>query len=314
MLQQSDVLLRRKDILGLEGMSRPEIEAILDTASRLKGILDEPEKKRSTLRGRSVLTLFFEPSTRTRTSFEMAGKFLSADLTSITPSTSSQQKGETLLDTAKNLEVMGFDVVVVRHQASGVPQFLADRLSAHVINAGDGMHEHPTQGLLDLLTIRERKGHLDGLQVAILGDVAHSRVARSDIWGLRTMGAAVRLAGPATMLPDDPAALGVEATTRPEEALEGAEVVIVLRLQVERQQRGLFPTTREYTHFWGLTPERLRLAKPDALVMHPGPMNRGLEIASEVADGPQSVILEQVRNGVAMRMSCLSLLLGVDAA
>ncbi|MHB9145452.1 MAG: aspartate carbamoyltransferase catalytic subunit [Symbiobacteriia bacterium] len=304
---------KRKDLLGLEGLSREEIETVLERAARLKGILSEPEKKRPVLRGRSVLTLFFEASTRTRTSFEMAGKFLAADITSITPATSSQTKGETLLDTARNLEVMGFDAVVVRHQTAGVPQFLATRLDAHVLNAGDGMHEHPTQGLLDLLTIRERKGRLDGLQVAILGDIAHSRVARSDIWGLLTMGATVRAAGPATLLPADLRAFGAQAFTQPEAALEGADVVIVLRLQLERQQKGLFPTAHEYAHFWGLSPERLRLARPDALVMHPGPINRGLEVPSVVADGPQSVILEQVKNGVAVRMACLTLLLGVDA-
>jgi len=306
------VMWHRKDLLGLEGLTRPELETILDRAERLKDILAQPEKKRTTLRGRSVLTLFFEASTRTRTSFEMAGKFLSADLTSISPSTSSAQKGETLLDTARNLEAMGFDLVVMRHQFSGAPQFLAERLAAHVINAGDGLHEHPTQGLLDMMTIRDKKGRLDGLQVAIIGDIAHSRVARSDLWGLRAMGAQVRLAGPATMLPDDLSAFGVDTFTRPEEALEGADVVMMLRVQLERQQRGLFPTPHEYSRFWGLTTERLRLAKPDALVMHPGPLNRGLEIPTEVADGDQSVILEQVTNGVAVRMACLTLLLGVD--
>lgn len=304
--------LRRKDILGLQEMAREEIDLILNTADALKEITQRQIKKVPTLRGRQCLTLFYENSTRTAKSFELAAKYLSADMTSISVATSSVQKGETLKDTARNLEAMGIELVIMRHPAGGAPHFLAQRVSASVINAGDGMHEHPTQGLLDMLTIRQRKGTLQGLKVAIIGDIYHSRVARSNIYGLTKYGAEVWVAGPATLMPPGIEALGVKRTTRVEEALEGADVVNVLRLQLERQEKGLFPTKEEYHKYWGVSEERLKLAKPDALLMHPGPMNRGVEITTEVADGNQSVILDQVTNGVAIRMALLYLLLGGD--
>jgi len=304
------VRLNRKDILGLREMSREEIDLILDTADNLKEITTRPIKKLPTLRGKSFVTLFYENSTRTVKSFEMAGKYLSADTVSISVSTSSVQKGETLKDTARNLEVMGIDMVVMRHPMGGAPHFLAERLSASVINAGDGIHEHPTQGLLDMLTIRQQKGHLDGLKVAIIGDIFHSRVARSNIAGLLKYGAEVWVAGPATLLPPGLAELGVHVTTRVEEALEGADVVNVLRLQLERMEKALFPSVAEYHRFWGINANRLKLARPDVTLMHPGPMNRGVEISSAIADGEHSVILQQVTNGVAVRMALLYLLLG----
>ena len=306
--------LKRKDVLGLEELAAGEITLILDTAESMKDIITRTIKKVPALRGRTMLTLFYEPSTRTRTSFELAGKYLSADVTSIATATSSVTKGETLKDTVRNIEVMGTELVVMRHPAGGAPHFLAQRVKAAVVNAGDGMHEHPTQGLLDMLTIRQRKGGFKGLRVAIIGDIYHSRVARSDIWGLRKMGAEVVVAGPSTLLPPFAEELGVKASTRVEEALEGADVVNVLRLQLERQQKGLLPTLREYTRLWGVDRERLALAKRDALLMHPGPMNRAVEITTEVADGPHSVILDQVTNGVAVRMAILFLLLGGEAA
>ncbi len=305
---------KRKDVLGLEEFGRDEVELVLDTADSMHEILRRPIKKVPTLRGKTVVTLFYEPSTRTRTSFELAAKYMSADTVSIATATSSVQKGETLRDTARNLEVMGADCFVVRHGMSGAPHFLARVLEAPVINAGDGMHEHPTQGLLDLYTMRRRKGRLEGLRVAIIGDVAHSRVARSDIWGLLKFGAEVRVAGPTTLLPLGFEELGVKVFHRVEDALEGADVVNVLRLQLERQKRGLFPTVREYAKFWGIGRERLALAQPDVLLMHPGPMNRGVEITTEVADGLHSAILEQVTNGVAVRMALLYLLLGAAEA
>jgi aspartate carbamoyltransferase catalytic subunit len=302
--------LRRKDILGLREMSVEEIDLILSTADTLKEITQRQIKKVPTLRGRQVLTLFYEASTRTSKSFELAAKYLSADVTAIAVATSSVQKGETLKDTARNLEVMGIELVIMRHPVAGAPHFLAERVAAGVINAGDGMHEHPTQGLLDMLTIKQRKGGFKGLKVAIVGDIYHSRVARSNIYGLTKYGAEVWVSGPATLLPPGIERLGVQKTTRVEEAVEGADVVNVLRLQLERQERGLFPTREEYHKFWGITEDRLRLAKPDCLLMHPGPMNRGVEITTEVADGNQSVILDQVTNGVAVRMALLYLLLG----
>ncbi|HWI52371.1 MAG TPA: aspartate carbamoyltransferase catalytic subunit [Symbiobacteriaceae bacterium] len=302
--------LKRKDILGLREMSTDEIDLILNTAETLKDIATRPIKKVPTLRGKSFVTLFYENSTRTAKSFELAGKYMSADVINISVSSSSVQKGETLKDTARNLEVMGLDAVVMRHPAGGAPHFLAKRLQASVINAGDGMHEHPTQGLLDMLTIREKKGSFKGLKVAIIGDVFHSRVARSNIYGLTKYGAEVWVAGPSTLLPAGFEEMGVKVTTRVEEALEGADVVNVLRLQLERQEKALFPTVAEYSKFWGIGPERLRLAKPDHVLMHPGPMNRGVEISTSAADGEQSVILEQVTNGVAVRMAILYLLLG----
>jgi aspartate carbamoyltransferase catalytic subunit len=302
--------LKRKDVLGLADMSVEEIDLILNTADTLKVIAERPIKKVPTLRGKAFVTLFYEASTRTAKSFELAGKYMSADVINISTSTSSVQKGETLKDTAANLEAMGLDAVVIRHPVGGAPHLLAKHLRCSVINAGDGIHEHPTQGLLDMLTIRQKKGVLGGLKVAIIGDIYHSRVARSNIFGLSKYGADVWVSGPSTMLPPGFEDLGVRVTTRVEEALEGADVVNVLRLQLERQQKGLFPSVSEYHRFWGIGPDRLRLARPDVLLMHPGPMNRGVEIATGVADGDQSVILEQVTNGVAVRMAILYLLLG----
>ncbi|MEW8978648.1 MAG: aspartate carbamoyltransferase catalytic subunit [Symbiobacterium sp.] len=302
--------LKRKDILGLQEMTVEEIDLILDTAEALKDLATRPVKKVPTLRGKAIVTLFYENSTRTAKSFELAAKYLGADVIHVSAATSSVQKGETLKDTARNLEAMGVDAVVVRHSMGGAPHLLARSLRASVINAGDGIHEHPTQGLLDMLTIRQKKGGFKGLKVAIVGDSYHSRVARSNIYGLAKYGAEVWLVGPSTLLAQGFEEYGVRTTTRVEEALEGADVVNVLRLQLERQEKGLFPTVAEYHRFWGVTAERLRLAKPDVLLMHPGPMNRGVEIATAVADGPQSVITEQVTNGVAVRMALLYLLLG----
>lgn len=292
------------------------MQLILDTAESLKEILGREIKKVPTLRGRSVMTLFYEPSTRTRTSFEMAGKYLSADTSNIATTTSAVVKGETLKDTAWTVEAMGVDCIVMRHPIAGAPHFLARICQASVINAGDGMHEHPTQGLLDLFSIRERKGDLRGLKVAIIGDIFHSRVARSNIWGLGKMGAEVWVSGPSTLLPPGIERLGealggrLKATHRVEEAIEGADVVMVLRLQLERQKKGLFPSIREYARYWGVDRRRLALAKDDFVLMHPGPMNRGVEIASDVADADYSLIVDQVTNGVAVRMAILFLLLG----
>lgn len=302
--------LRGKDLLALSETSREDIESILSTAQSLKEILSRPIKKVPTLRGKVVCTLFYEPSTRTRTSFELAAKYMSADTVSLAPATSSVKKGETLSDTARNLEVMGVDVVIMRHSVSGSCHFLAKVLDVPVINAGDGMHEHPTQGLLDIFTILEYKSRIRGLKVAILGDVLHSRVARSNIFGLTKMGAEVAVAGPATLLPPEIESLGVKSYNRVEEAIEGADVVYVLRLQLERQTRSLFPSRREYHDVFGLNRERLKYAKEDAIVMHPGPMNRGVEITTDVADSPRSVILDQVVSGVAVRMAILYLILG----
>lgn len=306
----SSLTLRGKDLLALSETSREDIESILSTAQSLKEILSRPIKKVPTLRGKVVCTLFYEPSTRTRTSFELAAKYMSADTVSLAPATSSVKKGETLSDTARNLEVMGVDVVIMRHSVSGSCHFLAKVLDVPVINAGDGMHEHPTQGLLDIFTILEYKSRIRGLKVAILGDVLHSRVARSNIFGLTKMGAEVAVAGPATLLPPEIESLGVKSYNRVEEAIEGADVVYVLRLQLERQTRSLFPSRREYHDVFGLNRERLKYAKEDAIVMHPGPMNRGVEITTDVADSPRSVILDQVVSGVAVRMAILYLILG----
>lgn len=302
--------LNRKDLLGIKDLTVEEIELILETAEPMKDIIGRQIKKVPTLRGKAVINLFYEASTRTRTSFELAGKYMSADTINISTSTSSVVKGESLKDTAKTLEVMGADVVIIRHAAAGAPHILSKYLSASVINAGDGFHEHPTQALLDMYTIKEKKGGLRGLRVALIGDILHSRVARSNIWGLIKMGAEVRVIAPSTLMPPEVEKLGVTPYTRIEEGLQDADVVMVLRMQLERQQKGLFPTIREYSRLYGVTAERLRLAKPDALVMHPGPMNRGVEIAPEVADGVQSVINEQVTNGVAVRMALLYLLTG----
>ena len=302
--------LKSKDLLGIAELTPDEISLVLDTAEPMKEIIRREIKKVPTLRGRVVFNLFYEPSTRTRTSFELAGKYMGADTINIAASTSSVVKGETLRDTGKTIEVMGADVVIIRHAMAGAPHLLAKNIRAAVINAGDGFHEHPTQALLDMYTIREKKGRLAGLNVAILGDVLHSRVARSNIWGLTKMGAQVRVAGPATLMPREIGQLGVRVYHRVEDAVVGADVVMVLRIQRERQQRGLFPTLREYARLYCLDGRRLALACPDALVLHPGPMNRGVVIASDIADGVQSVITEQVTNGVAVRMALLYLLGG----
>jgi len=298
-----------RHLLGIETLEPSDIQTILDTADGLKEILDRPIKKVPALRGRTVINLFYESSTRTRSSFEVAERVLSADSLSIAAATSSVSKGETLLDTAKNLEAMNPDMVVMRHASSGAPHFLARHCRFAVVNAGDGAHEHPTQALLDALTLRQRKGRLKGLRVAIIGDITHSRVARSNLWLLSKMGAQVVLCGPPTVIP--PGIEGLAPVTyRIEEAIEGADAIMMLRIQLERMSGGFFPTLREYYRRFGLTEERARRAKKDVLIMHPGPLNRGVEIASEVADGPYSVILDQVTNGVAVRMAVLYLLLG----
>jgi aspartate carbamoyltransferase catalytic subunit len=305
-----------RHLLGMEGLSAAAIETVLDLGDRFLEIADRPIKKVPTLRGKTVINLFLEPSTRTRTSFEIAAKRLSADAVNISGSASSTTKGETLLDTARNLDAMSPDVVVVRHAMAGAAVMLAQHLRASVVNAGDGAHEHPTQALLDCSTIRAHKGRVAGLVVTICGDIAHSRVARSNIHALRALGAAeVRVAGPRTLLPVGIEQLGARAFDRLEPALEGADVVMMLRIQKERQQGGRFPNTREYSRYFGLNERRLALAKPDAIVMHPGPINRGVELDPALADGPRSVILEQVARGVAIRMAVLYLLGGgADAA
>lgn len=308
-MQKKQVSLRNKDILELKSMSAAEIELILDTATEMKTIIDRDIKKVPTLRGKSIINLFFEASTRTRTSFELAGKYLGADVVNITTSASSVTKGESLRDTLLTVEAMGVDVIVMRHEAEGAAHFAAKAVKPVIINAGDGAHEHPTQGLLDMFTINEAKGRLAGLKVAIVGDVLHSRVARSNIWGLKKMGAEVHLAGPATLLPRELEQFGVQVHKRIEDALDGADVVNVLRIQRERQQKGLFPSAREYARIFGVNAKRLALAKPDALLMHPGPMNRGLEISPDIAYGGQSAIQEQVKNGLAIRMAILFLVL-----
>jgi aspartate carbamoyltransferase catalytic subunit len=304
----------RKDLLGLEDLTADEILSILDTARTFREVLDRPIPKVPSLRGLTAANLFFEPSTRTRLSFELAEKRLSADTVSFQTSGSSVSKGETLKDTARNIEAMGIHLVVIRHQSSGAPHYLARNLEAGVINAGDGTHEHPTQGLLDIYTMREHRGRVTGLRVAIVGDVMHSRVARSNIWGLTKLGAQVTVAGPPTMMPAEVERFGVTVARSTDEALEGADVVNILRIQLERQRSSLYSTLREYARVYGVNAERLRRAKADVLVMHPGPMNRGVEIAQDVADGKHSVILKQVTNGVAVRMAVLYLLAGQKAA
>ncbi len=301
--------LRSKDLLGTESLSAEEIALILDTAEAMRPIGQREIKKVPALRGRMVVNLFFEASTRTRFSFETAEKWLSADALSFAAKGSSVEKGESLLDTARNLQAMAPDLIVIRHSCPGVPHFLARHLRAGVVNAGDGAHEHPTQALLDALTIRRHFGRLEGLRVAIVGDITHSRVARSDIWLLTKVGASVVVCAPPTLLPPRIEEMGVAATTDFDEALAGADVVMMLRMQLERQGASLFPSTREYFKRYGLTAGRLALAKPEAVVMHPGPMNRGVEISSDVADSSRSLILEQVANGVAVRMAVLYLLL-----
>ena len=300
----------KKDILDMESLSVEEIQAVLHTAESVKEISTRAIKKVPTLRGKTIIHFFHEPSTRTRTSFEIAAKRLSADTVSISASSSSIAKGETLVDTARNLEAMNPDVMVVRHNAAGAPHMLARLMRASVINAGDGMHAHPTQTLLDMMTIREKKGRIAGLTIAIIGDVAHSRVARSNIVGFIKMGAKVVLAGPPTMIPMGVETLGALVRYHVQEAIKNADIIMILRIQKERQQVSLFPSEREYAQCYGLTVEKLAGAKEDVLIMHPGPINRGIEIAPEVADGPYSVILEQVANGLAIRMALLYLLLG----
>jgi len=302
--------LAGKDILGIQEMSVSEIGLILDTAESFKEISTREIKKVPTLRGKTVINLFFEASTRTRTSFEIAAKRLSADTINISTSSSSVVKGETLIDTAKNLEAMNPDCIIIRHSASGAPHLLARLMHVPVINAGDGAHEHPTQALLDLFTVREKKGRLAGLKVAIVGDILHSRVARSNIYGFTKMGAEVLLAGPQTMRPAEVERMGVRWHTRLSEVIPQADVIMMLRIQLERQGGGFFPTLREYSRFFGLNLEVLQAAQPEVLIMHPGPINRGVEISPEVADGPFSVILDQVTNGVAVRMALLYLLVG----
>ena len=301
-----------RHLLGIERLQPSEIAAILDTADGLREILDRPIKKVPALRGKMVVNLFYEPSTRTRASFEVAEKVLSADSLSVAAAASSVQKGETLLDTARNLEAMNPDMIVIRHSAAGAPHLLARHCRAAIVNASDGAHEHPTQALLDALTLRQRKGRLEGLRVAIVGDLLHSRVARSNLWLLSKMGARLVLCAPPTLVPP-----GLEAfapvTHRIDEAVEGADAVMMLRIQRERMTGGFYPSDREYHLRFGLTEARVKRAKKDVLILHPGPMNRGVEIASEVADGPYSVILDQVTNGVAVRMAVLLLLLGGGA-
>jgi aspartate carbamoyltransferase catalytic subunit len=299
-----------KDLTGLEDLSVEQITTILDVAEPFKEISERPIKKVPVLRGKTIVNLFYEPSTRTRVSFEFAEKRLSADTVNISGTGSSVQKGENLVDTARNLEAMRIDMVVIRHGSSGAAQFLADRIPSNVINAGDGQHEHPTQALLDILTIRDHTSGLVGRRVCIVGDILHSRVARSNIWGLLKLGAEVAVCGPPTLIPPGIEHLGVRTFKRVEEAIQWAEVLNVLRLQLERMKSGYVPSLREYNRFFGVSLRRLEKAPRDILILHPGPMNRGVEIDSDVADGPHSVILRQVTNGVAVRMAVLYLLAG----
>lgn len=298
---------QRKHILGLEELTSDEINLVLDTAETMKEVSSRDVKKVPALKGITVVNLFFEPSTRTRASFEIAEKRLSADVLNFTPGDSSVVKGETLLDTARNLEAMGATVTVIRHSMSGAPWLLAREVNSAIINAGDGFHEHPSQALLDLFTVREIKKQIGGLKILIVGDISHSRVARSNIWGFMKLGAEVRVAGPPTMIPDHIEKVDVKVFYNMEEALRDVDVVMMLRIQKERQDAGLFPSLREYSKFYGLTREKLKLAKEDVIVMHPGPINRGVELSSEVADDVHSVILDQVANGIAVRMAMLYL-------
>lgn len=306
----SKIKWKKKDLLGIADLEPWEIELILNTAESFKEVSSREIKKVPTLRGKTVINLFFEPSTRTRTSFEIAAKRLSADAINITTSTSSVIKGETLIDTAKNLEAMNPDCIVIRHSASGAPHLLARLIRVPIINAGDGAHEHPTQALLDLFTVREKLGHLAGIKIVIAGDILHSRVARSNIFGFAKMGAEVHLTGPRTMRPSEIEKLGVCWHKSLKEIIPEADVIMMLRLQLERQEGGFFPTLREYSRLFGLNMELMKETKPGVLIMHPGPINRGVEISPDVADGPFSVILDQVTNGVAVRMALLYLLVG----
>ncbi len=306
-------MFKHKDLLGIRDMSADEIGFLLDTAGPMKEIIKRPIKKVPTLRGRTVVTLFYENSTRTRGSFELAAKYLSADSINMSGSSSSVAKGESLYDTGRTLQSLGADVIVLRHPMPGAPRLLARSVQAAVINAGDGAHEHPSQALLDMFTVREKKGGLAGLQVVIVGDILHSRVARSNIWGFTKMGAKVRVCGPPTLIPAGLEQTGVRVVHQMDQALDGADVIIMLRIQKERQEQGLFPGLREYSRLYGLNRRRLELAAGDALVLHPGPMNRGVEIAADMADGSQTAIEEQVTNGVAVRMALLYLLIGGGA-
>jgi aspartate carbamoyltransferase catalytic subunit len=299
-----------RDLLGIEDLDRADIERILHTAEHMREVGERVVKKVPTLRGRTIVNLFFEPSTRTRASFEIAGKRLSADVINFSPSSSSLKKAESILDTARTLDAMDPDAVIVRHNVAGVPKQIADVLTAPVINAGDGAHEHPTQALLDLLTVKLEKGRIEGLTVAIVGDILHSRVARSNIYGFRKMGAEVRIAAPPPMIPAAVECLGVKAVTSLREALDGADVVMALRIQAERLTGTYLPSIREYSATFGIDRETLQFAKPDAIVMHPGPVNRGVELSHDLADHRPSVILDQVRNGVAIRMAVLYLMAG----
>ncbi len=300
--------LKSKDLLGLRDISAEEIEYILNTAKTMKCIVTSNNKKTAHLQGKSIITLFYENSTRTRLSFELASKYMGASAANISASSSSVQKGETLIDTGKTIDSMGSDIIIMRHPMSGAPHLLAKNVKSSIINAGDGMNEHPTQALLDMFTIQEKKGTLKGLKVAIIGDILHSRVARSNIWGLTKMGAEVNVSGPATLMPPEIEKMGVNVFSTVQEAMLDADVVMGLRIQLERQKKGLFPTIREYARFFGVDDKRLKLAKEDAIVLHPGPVNRGVELSTLVADGEQSFINEQVTNGVAVRMALLYLL------
>ena len=301
-------MIKSKDLLDIKSLDVEEIESILETAAGYKDVIQRDIKKVPTLRGRTVVNLFFEPSTRTRTSFELAAKRLSCDVVNFSAPDSAVVKGETLVDTARTVEALGAETVIVRHKSSGVPHLLGRSLKASVINAGDGMNEHPTQALLDAYTMLDKKGSFKGLEVAIVGDVIHSRVAKSNIYCLKKLGANVRLIGPPTLVNKDMEATGVKVYYSIDEGLEGVDVVMMLRIQMERMGGGFFPSTEEYFRIWGLTEQRLALADKNAIVMHPGPMNRGIEISSGIADGPQSVILEQVTNGLAVRMAVMHLL------
>jgi aspartate carbamoyltransferase catalytic subunit len=300
----------RRHLLGLEELSRDELVAILDTAEEMIDTSQRRRKKRGDLKGKVVVTLFFEPSTRTRASFSFAAKRLGADVSDFAAATSSVKKGESFIDTAKNIEAMGIDVVIVRHSVPGAPHHLAKHLDCCVLNAGDGAHEHPTQGLLDIFTIRQKKGRVEGLTVGLVGDIAHSRVARSNIHGLQKLGAHVIVCGPPTLVPPEVARLGVEVAYRLDDILPRCDVLNVLRIQFERQRSGLFPSIQEYFRLYGMDAERMRRAKPDILLLAPGPINRGVELTPEVADGPNSAILQQVTNGLAVRMAVLSLVCG----
>ncbi len=304
-------MMTTKDLLGIKELSSEEINLILDTAAGFKDVLGRDIKKVPTLRGRTAVNLFYEPSTRTRTSFELAAKRLSTDVINFSVPTSSVVKGESLIDTALTVQALGADFIIIRHSSAGVPHLLSKQLNASIINAGDGTNEHPTQALLDAFTIKEKKGKIEGLTIAIVGDIAHSRVAKSNIYCLTKLGAKVRLIGPPTLIPKEIENMHVEVFHNMEDGLKGVDVLMMLRIQMERQGKGFFPSIEEYSKNWGLTSERFALSKHNVVVMHPGPMNRGIEITSEIADGPSSVILEQVTNGIAVRMAAMYLLAGV---